>query len=141
MNPEEMIGNYDFGGYVTKYNILCSDGRTIMPEAFKNCDRMVVPLIDSPFFTIDTTAGYVLLENREDGVYGYGIFNDSPLGRMCKQNVEDGLIKELGIYANHLTQNDKCVTYGVIRGVMLCICSANPQSKIDIVNKKEVKNE
>ena len=135
------MDDYDFGGYVTKYNILCSDGRTIMPGAFKNCDRMVVPLIDSPFFTIDTTAGYVLLENREDGVYGYGIFNDSPLGRMYKQKVEDGLIKELGIYANHLTQNDKCVTYGVIRGVMLCICSANPQAKIDIINKRSKETE
>lgn len=131
------IGNYDFGGYVTKYNILCSDGRTIMPGAFKHCGGKVVPLTDSLFFTIDSTAGYVFLENRDDGVYGYGMFNDSPLGKMYKQRVEDGLIKGLGIYANQLTENDKCVTYGIIQAVMLCICPANPCAKIDIVNKKE----
>lgn len=136
-----MVDDYDFGGYVTKYNILCSDGRTIMPEAFKNCDGKVVPLTDyCVFSTLDDAFGHMLLENREDGVYGYGTFNDNQRAKIYQQAVEDELIKGLGIYANHLKEYNKHVTYGVIQSVAICSCPANPQAKIDIVNKRRIEN-
>ena len=130
------MSNYDFCGYVTKYNILCSDGRTIMPGAFKNCDGKVVPLTDYRIF--NNVLGRVLLENREDGVYGYGVFNNSQQAKTYQQMVEDKSIEGLGIFANHLKENDKCVTYAVIQSVMLCMHPANPQAKIDIINKQEM---
>lgn len=132
-----MADDYDFGGYVTKYNVLCSDGRTIMPGTFNDCDGKVVPLTDYR----GNTLGHILIENRDDGVYGYGVFHDSQVAKTYQQMVEDETIEGLGIYANCLKENDKCVTYGVIRGVMLCLCSANPYAKIDIVNKKEAEND
>lgn len=133
------MADYDFGGYVTKYNILCSDGRTIRKNAFKDCDGKVVPLTDCRIFV--NVLGRVLLENREDGVYGYGVFNDSQQAKIYQQMVEDKSIEGLGIFANHLKEKDKCVTYAVIQAVMLCICPANPQAKIDIVNKRRINNE
>jgi hypothetical protein len=140
----DIVNDYDFSGYVTKYNILCSDGRTIMPGAFKNCDGKVIPLVDydySCFNTLDNVLGHILLENREDGVYGYGIFHNSQRAKTYQQLVEDELINGLGIYANQLKANDKCVIYGVIQSVALCPCPANPQAKIDIVNRRSKKYE
>lgn len=141
MSKSEMMGDYDFGGYVTKYNILCSDGRTIMPGTFKNCNGNVVPLVDydrNRLSTLDNILGHILLENRDDGVYGYGVFNDSLLAKSYQQMVEDKLVKGLGIYANHLKEYNKHVTYGVIQSVAICSYSANPQAKIDIVNKRGI---
>ena len=79
--------NYDFSGYVTKYNILCADGRTIAPEAFKDCDEKIIPLVSNlSALTIDSVIGSISLQHRSDGVYGYGRFNDSQL---AKTYVED----------------------------------------------------
>ena len=125
---------YDFSGWATRNNLKCSDGRTIMKDAFKHCDGMTVPLVwghrhDNPLRVL----GHALLENREDGVYTYGAFNDTEQGRNAKQLVEHGDIVSLSIYANQLKQQNANVLHGNIREVSLVLAGANPGAFIENV--------
>jgi len=124
--------DFDFSGYVTKYNVVCSDGRTIAPEAFKDCDGKVLPLTDcTGLQTTDNVIGHITLQHRSDGVYGYGQFNNSPLARAYKMIVKNHVATKLGIYANKIKETDKIVTFGVIRSVSICFNGANPEAYID----------
>jgi len=122
----------DFSGYATKNDIRCSDGRTIMKDAFKDCDGKSVPLVwqhdhDNP----DNVLGHAILENREDGVYAYGFFNDNPRAKRMKLSVEHGDIDSLSIFANGLKQKAGNVSHGIIKELSLVIAGANPGAKID----------
>ena len=124
----------DFSGYATKAGLKCSDGRTIMPEAFKHMDGATVPLVwqhghSSP----DNILGHAVLEAREDGVYAYGYFNDTDPGKNAKRLVQHNDIKNLSIYANQLVEKAKSVFHGVIREVSLVLSGANPGALIDNV--------
>ena len=124
----------DFSGYVTKAGLKCTDGRTIMPDAFKHQDKVTVPLVwqhghDTP----ENVLGHAVLENRSDGVYGYGFFNDTPHGQTAKGLVEHKDIRFLSIYANQLVERAKSVYHGVIREVSLVLAGANPGAEIDFV--------
>ena len=127
-----MSKHYDFSGYATKNDLLCSDGRTIRRDAFKECDGKIVPLVwnhrhDDPEMVI----GHALLENRKDGVYGYYTFNDTEKGKACKKILDNGDITGLSIYANNLKQKAGDVLHGVIREVSLVLSGANPGAIID----------
>lgn len=124
----------DFQGWATKVNLKCSDGRTIMPNAFKDDDGRVVPLVfnhrhDSPFDVL----GQALLENRPQGVWAYCDFNDTESGQCAKVLVEHGDVKSLSICANDLTQNGGNVMHGKIRELSLVLAGANPGAKIEDV--------
>ena len=126
--------NYDFSGFVTKHGIRCSDGRTITRDAFKHCDGMKVPLVwnhkhDDP----SDVLGHVYLEHRDEGVYGYGSFNDEDSGALAKGLVMHGDIDKLSIYANQLKQNGGDVIHGMIREVSLVHAGANPGAYIENV--------
>lgn len=124
----------DFSGYVTKANLKCSDGRTIMPEAFKHMDGMQVPLVwQHGHKDPGNVLGHAVLEVRDDGVYGYGFFNETDAGKNSKALVEHGDIKALSIFANQLVERAKSVYHGVIREVSLCLAGANPGAFIDNV--------
>lgn len=123
---------FDFGGYVTKNDLLCADGRTIRKNAFKAQNGQKVPLVwmhqrNEP----ENVLGHAYLENRDDGVYGYCKFNDSPRGRQAKLLVEHGDITSMSIFANNLVQKGGNVTHGMIREVSLVIAPANPGALID----------
>lgn len=127
-----MRGKYDFSGYATKNDLRCSDGRTIRRDAFKDNDGQTVPLVwqhrhDDP----ENVIGHALLENREDGVYAYGSFNDTPKAKTAKALVQHGDIEQLSIYANKLKQNGGDVLHGVIREVSLVLAGANPGASIE----------
>lgn len=133
-----MEKQYDFCGWVTKNNVRCTDGRTIRQNAFKHCDGLIVPLVwnhqhDDP----DNVLGHVLLENRAEGVYGYGFFNDTPKGQNTKTQVLHGDITKMSIWANQLRQNKthegKDVLHGIIREVSLVMAGANPEAYIESV--------
>lgn len=125
---------YDFSGYATRNNIKCSDGRTIMQNAFADDNGTIVPLVYMHDHAgIDNVLGHVKLENRDDGVYCYGSFNNSPQGQNAKELVKHGDIKGLSIYANHLTQQGGNVLHGSIREVSLVLAGANPGAFIDNV--------
>lgn len=127
---------YHFSGYATKFNIPCTDGRTIKDSAFKHNDGAMVPLAwshghDSP----DNIIGHALLEYREgDGMYAYGTFNDTEKGKTAKLLVEHEDITALSIYANQLKQAVNDVIHGCIREVSLVLAGANPEAMIDFVS-------
>lgn len=126
--------DYDFSGWATRNNIKCSDGRTIMKDAFKDCDGQTVPLVWNHNHTDAVNVlGHALLENREDGVYTYGKFNETEEGQRGKELVEHGDITALSIYANRLKQNGSNVMHGAIREVSLVLAGANPGAFIDSV--------
>jgi len=127
-----MAAKYDFSGWATKNDLLCSDGRTIRRDAFKDCDGMVVPLVWSHIHTDpDNVLGHALLKNEPEGVRTYCTFNDTPRGRTAKALVEHGDITNLSIYANKLKQKGGDVLHGVIREVSLVLSGANPGALID----------
>jgi Caudovirus prohead serine protease len=124
----------DFSGYATKAGLKCSDGRTIMPDAFKHQDKSTIPLVwqhghNEP----SNVLGYATLEHRDDGVYAYGFFNDTDQAKNAKTLVQHGDIKSLSIYANQLTEKAKQVLHGFIRELSLVLSGANPGALIDNV--------
>lgn len=124
---------YDFGGYATKNDLLCSDGRKIRRNAFEHQDGARVPLVYMHNRkSLDNVIGFADLENRAEGVYAYGKFNeDTPSGRKAKALVEHGDISCLSIFANDLIQNGNDVQHGTIREVSLVLAGANPGAVID----------
>ena len=126
--------NYDFCGWATKNDLECSDGRIIRKDAFKHNDGQKVPLVWNHDHTDPyRVVGNAVLENREEGVYAYGSFNDSELGKTAKLYVEHGDINQLSIYANQLKQQGPNVMHGNIREVSLVLAGANPGAYIESV--------
>ena len=127
-----MASKYDFAGWVTKNDLLCSDGRTIRRDAFKDCDGTEVPLVYHHDHNDPTNIlGKVLLENRPEGVFGYATFNETDKAQHAKEAVRHGDIKYLSIYANKLKQNAGDVLHGMIREVSLVMTGANPGARIE----------
>ena len=125
---------YDFSGWATKNDIKCSDGRTIMPNAFKDDDGQKVPLVwNHQHNDPAEILGHALLENRAEGVYAYCKFNDTESGQNAKKLVVNGDIDRLSIYANKLKSHMNNVTHGCIREVSLVLAGANPGAFIDSV--------
>ena len=125
----------DFSGYATKANLRCSDGRTIMPDAFKHMDGDQVPLVwqhghNEPANVL----GHAVLESRNGDVYCHGYFNSTPAAQNAKELVKHGDINALSIYANRLVEKSKNVMHGMIREVSLVLTGANPGALIDNVN-------
>ena len=128
------MSNYDFCGWATKNNLKCSDGRTIMKDAFKHMDGKVVPLVwNHKHDGVVDVLGHALLENREEGVYAYGTFNDTESGQTAKLLVQHGDVDALSIYANNLQQNMANVIHGDIKEVSLVLAGANPGAFIESV--------
>ena len=128
--------NYDFAGWATCCNVLCSDGRTIMPDAFKHHDGQVVPLVwNHQHNDVNNVLGKALLHSRDGGLYAYVQFNDTESGREAKKLVNHGDICSLSIYANQLKHNsNRGVTHGMIREVSLVLAGANPGAYIDSIS-------
>lgn len=126
---------YDFSGWATRCNVKCSDGRTIMKDAFVDNDKTTVPLVWQHNHTdADNVLGHALLENRAEGVYAYCSLNNTPEGKRAKELVEHGDICSLSIYANQLKQTGGNVIHGLIREVSLVLAGANPGARIMDVN-------
>lgn len=127
--------NYDFAGRATCANVLCSDGRTILPDAFKHQDGEIVPLIwNHRHEDVFGVLGSALLHSRNGDIYAYCAFNDTEQGKAAREVVRHGDTPSLSICANQLRHNDKRgVMHGVIREVSLVIAGANPKAKIESV--------
>lgn len=125
---------FDFCGWATRNNLKCSDGKVIMKDAFKHDDGQYVPLVwnhnhNDPLNVL----GKALLENREQGVYAYCVFNSTEAGQAAKELVEHGDICSLSIWANQLKQQGSNVLHGTIREVSLVLAGANPGAKIESI--------
>ena len=115
-----MSKSYDFSGYASRYNVLCSDGRTIRNNAFKDMDGQEVTLTwGHDHSTPITVLGKAYIEHRDDGPYVYASFNDTPEAQHAKEAVRHGDVKYLSIWANKLKETAGNVTHGVIREVSL----------------------
>ena len=126
---------YDFSGWATRTNRKCSDGRTILHDAFKENDGATVPLVwNHDHQDQESVLGHAVLENRDEGVYAYCSFNETEKGKHAKELVQHGDIVALSIYANQLKQNSKKeVIHGNIREVSLVLAGANPGAYIETV--------
>lgn len=129
---------YDFSGWATRNNLKCTDGRVIMNNAFKHNDGRKVPLVwnhqhDNPYNVL----GHAVLENREEGVYAYGVFNETDSAQAAKLLVQHGDVTSLSIWANRLQEKQKQVFHGDIREVSLVLAGANPGAKIESIMKHE----
>ena len=125
---------WDFSGWATRNDLHCSDGRTIRRDAFKDCDGKTVPIFwNHQHDSVDNVLGHGLLENRPEGVYFYGAFNDDEEGVKARKRVQHGDIRSLSIMANQLKQVGSDVIHGIIREVSLVPAGANPGAFIDTV--------
>lgn len=126
--------NCDFSGWATRNDLLCGDGRTIRKDAFAQNDGCQVPLVwNHKHDDVNAVLGHAVLENRPDGVYAYGVFNDSPQGQKAKNLVQNGDVRSLSIWANELKQIGGDVIHGNIRELSLVLAGANPGAYVDFV--------
>jgi len=127
--------DYDFSGFATRVGIRCTDGRTIMKDAFKHQDGAIVPLVWQHCHNDPSNVlGHVLLENRNSGVYCYGKFNDTESAKHAKELIRHKDITSLSIYANQLKEAKGKVFHGCIREVSLVLAGANPGAVIDNIS-------
>lgn len=125
----------DFSGFVTKANIQCTDGLTIMPDAFAHQDKQRVPLVWQHIHNdVGNVLGHVDLIAKDGGMYGEAYLNETPGGKAAKEMVQHGDVDSLSIYANRLVRKVDKVFHGAIREVSLVMAGANPEAKIDFVN-------
>lgn len=128
------MDNCDFSGYATRNNLLCGDGVTIRKDAFKGNDGCKVPLVwNHEHNDPSAVLGHAVLENRDDGVYAYGVFNDTEQGQTAKKLVQNGDVRSLSIWANQLKKIGKDVVHGNIRELSLVLAGANPGAYVDFV--------
>jgi hypothetical protein len=129
------MDNCHFSGWATRNDILCSDGRTIRQNAFKNDHGRTVPLIwNHDHQSQNAVLGHAKLENRDEGVYAYCTFNtDTEQGKHAKSLVEHGDVRSLSIYANKLKQIGNDVIHGSIKELSLVLAGANQGAYIDFV--------
>ena len=135
MDNEEIGFEYDFCGWATRNGLKCADGRTIVRDAFKHNDGDIVPLVwNHGHNDPNNVLGHALLENRDEGVYVYGSFNDTPSANNAREFIQHGDITSLSIYANKLQQDSsRNVMHGDIKEVSLVLAGANPGAYIEDV--------
>lgn len=125
----------DFSGWATKAGLKCSDGRTIMAHAFRHQDQMQVPLVwQHGHGNVENVLGHAILENRDEGVYAYGFFNDSAKAQHSRSLLQHKDINMMSIWANELVERAGKVLHGVIREVSLVLSGANPGALIENVS-------
>lgn len=128
--------DYDFSGWATKANVKCFDGLTIAPNAFKDCDGKVVPVVwNHDHSAPESVLGHALLQNRKEGVYAYVKLNDTSSGQTAKACVDNGDIDAMSIYANGIQKTGRTVMHGMIKELSLVVVGCNPGALIDEVVK------
>lgn len=129
------VKGYDFGGWATRNDLLCADGRTIRKGAFAAQDGAKIPLVwNHQHNSVSNVLGHAILENRDEGVYAYCYLNDTESGRQAKEDVVHGDVDSLSIFANNLKQSrNGDVYHGTIKELSLVLAGANPGAYIDTV--------
>lgn len=128
------MSKFDFGGWATRNDLVCGDGRIIRKDAFKENDGCEIPLVwNHEHNDPNAVLGHAILENRDDGVYAYGVFNDTDQGKHAKKLVQNGDVRSLSIWANQLKQVGSDVIHGNIRELSLVLAGANPGAYVDFV--------
>ena len=125
---------YDFEGWATKNDLECADGLTIRKDAFRVDNGKKVPLVwNHQHNAVTDVLGHAILENRDEGIYAYGSFNNTTAGKEAKEAVKHGDVTALSIWANNLHRVGNDILHGVIREVSLVLAGANPGAFIESV--------
>ena len=125
---------YDFAGWASKNDLRCADGLIIRKGAFAVQDGAKVPLVwNHQHGAVGAILGHAILENRDEGVYAYGLFNNTSAGQDAKECLKHGDIEALSIWANNLDEYNHEVLHGVIREVSLVTAGANPGAFVESV--------
>ena len=125
---------YDFGGWASKYNVLCADGTTIKPGCFAEQNGETVPLVWNHMHdSASNVIGHADLEYRPEGVYAHCSFNDTDGGKTAKELVQHNDVCALSIWANHLRRKGGDIFHGIIREVSLVLAGADPGATIDTI--------
>ena len=133
-NRRKIKMKYDFGGWATRNDLQCADGRVIKKDAFKGQNGQTVPLVWMHNHADPANVlGLAHLENRDEGVYAFCEFNDTESGKTARELVKHGDVQSLSIFANQLKQAGHDVVHGIIREVSLVLAGANPGAFIDDV--------
>lgn len=128
------MDNCDFSGYATRNDLLCSDGVTIRKDAFKGNNGCEVPLVwNHKHNDPNAVLGHAVLKNRDDGVYAYGVFNDTEQGQTAKKLVQNGDVRSLSIWADEVKKIGEDVVHGNIRELSLVLAGANPGAYVDFI--------
>lgn len=126
--------DYDFSGWATRSGVRCADGVTIMPDAFKHCDNVTVPLVwNHNHSSPENVIGKALLKNIDGDIYAYGSFNTNRLAKAAKTALQHGDLASMSICANQLKKSGQNVVHGTIREVSLVLAGANPRAHIEEV--------
>lgn len=125
----------DFSGYVTRFGIECTDGRTIQPGAFKHQDGKKVPLVyQHQHNDVGQVLGYTILSFREDGIWGDSYLNGSTAAKSAREAVQHGDLDKYSIWAKDLDErilNNKAMVHdGVIQETSLVLAGANSGATI-----------
>ena len=126
-----MSRKYDCCGWATKFDVRCTDGRILRKGAFMNSEPTVPLVWNHDHSDPSNILGHADLENRDEGVYAYCYFNDTPRARYAKELVQHGDITRFSIFANKLKQVGSEVIHGMIREVSLVLAGANSEAVID----------
>ena len=129
------MSKYDFSGWATKNDLRCSDGRTIRRNAFAGDDGRTVPLVwQHSHNNPENVLGHALLQNKDEGVYAYCMFNNTDMARRIKELIRIDEIRALSVYAADIEQNHGDILRGSIKEVSLVLAGANPRASINYVN-------
>ena len=129
---------FDFSGYATKNDIRCKDGRVIKRDAFKGDNGIKVPLVWQHMHNSnENVLGHAVLENRDDGVYCRGVLNNTPQGKAAKEQLKNGDIDKLSIYANNLVEKNKNVLHGEIKEISLAQAKKDNRKACKLCYKKK----
>lgn len=124
----------DFSGWATRAGLVCTDGRTIMTDAFKHQDKAKVPLLWQHDRTDPSNVmGHAILENRPEGVYAYAYLNQGSRAQQAKFAIEHEDVDSFSIHARQLKERDGNVFHGNIKEVSIVLNGANPGALIDNV--------
>lgn len=129
-----MRNKADFAGWVTKNDIQCTDGVTIRHDAFLQNDGAQVPIVwQHDYSSPSNVLGYMILQHRDQGVYGYGYLNDTEHAQDMRVLLKHGDVNAMSIGARGIRKNGNDVVHGEIYEVSLVLKGANPGALIEHV--------
>ena len=129
-----MKAGYDFGGYVSKTDVQCTDGTTIRDGAFADMDGKKVPLMwNHQHDDVNQTIGHAILESRPDGTYAYGYLNDSASAQAASASLLHGDVDALSVCIRNIVRKGGDILHGVIHEVSLVLAGADPGARIDSI--------
>ena len=108
----------DFSGWVFKAGLEYAGERVIHQNAFARDDGNIVPLLwIHGDYTRENMLGYAFLQNKDEGIYAYCMFNNTDLARHVKELFRRGDIYAFSALATGIEQDHGVILRGSIKEV------------------------